>query len=67
MIFLKYLQNQTFLVLECLFNYFFYLFIIRILYELFTEKKAFQNYSSQGGIGIYNLIHNTKFDFFNYN
>lgn len=51
MIDLKFLQNQTFLVVECI--YLFILIINRVFYELATGKKAFCNNSNKGGWEIY--------------
>lgn len=48
-----------------LFN--FYLKLLRVLYEVITERRVWQNYLGKGIIAIYNLIRENNFDFFHEN
>ena len=42
-------------------------FILRVLYELYTGKKAWKNFIGKGTIPIYNYLHNKSYNFFKEN
>ena len=42
-------------------------FIFRVLYELYTGKKAWKNFIGKGIIPIYNFLHSSSYNFFKEN